>query len=231
MKSTTIEALDPIDQQDFAPALEGENNEQSAAPRLKVLLSAYSCLPNLGSEPGVGWNNVVEISKRHEVWAITIEEFREPIEAEIKINPLPHVHWVFVDIPKILMAGWKKGERGRRIHYMLWQYWAYRAGKQLHEQIHFDIIHHVTFVSYWTPNYLSLLDVPFVWGPVGGGDSTPLPYYRTLSWKSRIAELVRELVPFHQQRARSLRQKDCPELRDRFGDHRSNRRQDAPTRC
>ncbi len=139
MKTTTIEALDARDNINVVTSdnvlPEASNSEQSAAPRLKVLLSAYSCIPNLGSEPGVGWNNVLEISKRHEVWAITIEEFRAPIEAEIKLHPLPNVHWVFVDIPKILMTGWKKGEHGRRFHYMLWQYWAYREGKRLHEQI------------------------------------------------------------------------------------------------
>ncbi len=54
----------------------------------------------------------------------------------------------------------------------------------------------MTFVSYWTPDYLSLLDAPFVWGPVGGGDSTPLPYYRTMSWKSWFAELFRDTFRF-----------------------------------
>ena len=200
MKATTTDTLNPFDKKDLAAPTdlleEVASREQAAATPLKVLLSAYSCLPNLGSEPGVGWNNVIEISTRHEVWVLTIEEFREPIEAELALHPLPNVHWVFVDIPKILMTGWKKGERGRRIHYNLWQYWAYREGKRLHEQIHFDIVHHVTFVSYWTPSYLALLDTPFVWGPVGGGDSTPLPYYRTLSWKSRFMEFFRDSFRF-----------------------------------
>lgn len=174
--------------------------EHERGKRLKVLLSAYSCIPNFGSEPGVGWNNVKEISKLHDVWVLTMSEFRETIEAELEQNPMPNVHWSFVEIPKILLTGWKKGERGRRIHYMLWQIWAYRAAKRLHEQVQFDIAHHVTFVSYWTPDYVSLLNIPFVWGPVGGGDSTPLPYYPTLSWKSRITELIRDTFRFTSER-------------------------------
>ena len=40
--------------------------------KLKVLLSAYACEPNKGSEPGVGWNWLIEIAKlNHKVTVIT----------------------------------------------------------------------------------------------------------------------------------------------------------------
>ena len=38
---------------------------------MKILLSAYACEPNRGSEQGVGWSWAVELSKHHEVWVIT----------------------------------------------------------------------------------------------------------------------------------------------------------------
>ncbi len=169
------------------------SGELHPAQQLKVLLSAYSCAPNLGSEPGVGWHSVMQTARLHEVWVLTAAEQRAAIEREMAIRPLPNVHWVFVEVPSWLIF-WKKGERGRRIHYMLWQYWAYRAGKQLHQEIKFDIIHHVTFVSYWTPSYLAMLDAPFVWGPVGGGDGTPPAFYPILSPDSRNNELLRDVV-------------------------------------
>lgn len=170
----------------------GTAPERAEKP-LKVLMSAYSCSPHLGSEPGVGWNSVYQTAQRHEVWVLTAAEQREAIEAELKDNPMPNVHWSFIDIPQ-WMRWWKKGERGRRIHYTLWQYWAYLEGKRLHQQVSFDVVHHVTFVSYWTPSYLSMLGVPFVWGPVGGGDSTPESFYPTLSRKSQISERVRDTI-------------------------------------
>ncbi len=38
----------------------------------KILLSAYACEPNKGSEAGIGWNWVLEIAKRgHNVTVIT----------------------------------------------------------------------------------------------------------------------------------------------------------------
>jgi hypothetical protein len=38
---------------------------------MKILISAYSCEPGMGSEPGVGWNIAREVAKYHEVWVLT----------------------------------------------------------------------------------------------------------------------------------------------------------------
>jgi hypothetical protein len=41
------------------------------AKRLRILVSAYACEPYKGSEQGVGWNWVLELSKTKDVWVIT----------------------------------------------------------------------------------------------------------------------------------------------------------------
>ena len=46
----------------------------------KILLSAYSCGPNRGSEPGVGWNAAVAMAKHAEIHVLTSFEFKELIE-------------------------------------------------------------------------------------------------------------------------------------------------------
>jgi glycosyltransferase involved in cell wall biosynthesis len=58
----------------------------------------------------------------------------------------------------------------------------------------FDLIHHVTFVNYWLPSFLSLLPVPFVWGPVGGGESAPRTFCRTFSFRGKIYEFLRDIA-------------------------------------
>ena len=161
--------------------------------RLKVLLSAYACEPDRGSEPEVGWNWVKQISRFHEVWAITRANNREPIERVLGHHPIPNVHWVYFDLPR-WMRFWKKGERGVYPYYYLWQVGAYFVGKKLHRQVGFDLVHHVTFANYWLPSFLALLPVPFVWGPVGGGESTPKAFYKTFSPRSRFYEYLRNLV-------------------------------------
>ena len=58
----------------------------SPVKTLKILLSAYACEPNQGSEPGLGWNVAREVAKHYEVWVLTPEEHRPAIEAELALN-------------------------------------------------------------------------------------------------------------------------------------------------
>ncbi len=160
---------------------------------LKVLLSAYACEPGKGSEPAVGWNWARTISRFAEVWVITRANNRPAIERTLEAEPLPNIHWVYFDLPRWARF-WKKGQRGVHLYYYLWQMGIYRLARRLHQQVGFDLVHHVTFVNYWMPSFLTLLPVPFVWGPVGGGDATPRAFYRTFSWRGKGYEYTRDLI-------------------------------------
>jgi glycosyltransferase involved in cell wall biosynthesis len=162
---------------------------------MKILISAYSCEPGRGSEPGVGWNIAREIAKYHEVWVLTrSDESQEIIEAELTRNPVPNLHFVYFTLPF-----WKDslrwGQSGAmQIHYYLWQIQAYFVARRLHREIGFNIIHHVTFVKYSSPSFLSLLPVPFIWGPVGGGESAPKSFWQDFSWRAKAYEIARNFV-------------------------------------
>ena len=41
--------------------------------KLKIFVSAYACEPGMGSEIGVGWHWVLEMSKYFELWVLTRE--------------------------------------------------------------------------------------------------------------------------------------------------------------
>ena len=177
---------------------------------MKVLLSAYSCEPGMGSERGVGWNIVREVAKYHEVWVLTRpDESKEAIEAELARNPIPNLHFVYFTLP-FWWDSRKWGQSGAmQIHYYLWQIQAYFVARKLHRQIDFDIVHHVTFVKYSSPSFLSLLPIPFVWGPLGGGESAPKPFWQDFDSKARLYEIARsitrrlgELDPFVRYTAR-----------------------------
>jgi glycosyltransferase involved in cell wall biosynthesis len=160
---------------------------------MKVLLSAYACEPGKGSEPGIGWNWVRQIARFAEVWVITRSNNREAIEKALAEEPLPNVHWVYFDLPRWARF-WKKGQRGVHLYYYLWQVGIYFLARRLHRQVGFDLIHHVTFGNYWLPSFLALLPVPFVWGPVGGGESAPRAFYKTFSFRGRIYEFLRDIA-------------------------------------
>lgn len=175
----------------------------------KVLASVYSCQPNRGSEPGAGWNFILQFSKFAEVWAVTDGENRPSIEKYMANHPIENVHWVYYDVPKWFYPDWMM-QRFRRIHYNLWQLGMYyNVAKPLHKKINFDVVHHLTWAQYWTASYLSLLDTTFVWGPVGGAESAPHSFYKSLSFWGKFWEYARDFVrtlseyhPFVRKQAR-----------------------------
>jgi glycosyltransferase involved in cell wall biosynthesis len=123
---------------------------------------------------------------------ITRSNNRQDIDAFLALESLPNVHWIYFDLPR-WASFWKRGVRGLRTYYHCWQLGAYLKARRLHRNIRFDLAHHVTFGSYWMPIFLPLLPVPFVWGPVGGGESAPRVLRKALSVRGRIYESARDL--------------------------------------
>lgn len=161
--------------------------------RLKVLLSAYACEPGKGSEPGAGWNMAREMASYHEVWVLTRSNNRSLIEAEMARNPVPGLHFVYYDLPR-WASWWKRGKRGLQLYYYLWQLGAYRVARRLHREVGIDLAQHATFGVYWRPSLLALLPVPFIWGPVGGGESAPDTFRNDFGLRGRIYETTRDFA-------------------------------------
>lgn len=159
---------------------------------MKVLLSAYACEPGRGTEPGVGWNAAWEIAKYHEVWVLTRpDDGREAIEAELQRNPNPNLHFVYFTLP-IFGSLWRQGSSiAFLIHYYFWQIQAFFVARRLHQEIDFDLAHHVTFVRHSSPSFLVLLPIPTIWGPVGGGESAPAPFWQDFSFRNKVYEILR----------------------------------------
>lgn len=153
-------------------------------------MSAYSCDPTRGSEPGVGWNLVREMARRHRVWAITRRKNEPAIADALQRAPLPNLRMVYLDVPRRLLA-FKRGQIGIEIYYRLWQRLARRIVDRLHRDVQLDVTQHVTFVRYWAPTALADVPVPFIWGPVGGGETAPAPFLRDFDRRGRAYEALR----------------------------------------
>ena len=175
---------------------------------LNILVSAYACRPSEGSEPSIGWNFIKEVAKYHQVWLITRANNYASLEAELQTNPIPGLHIIYCDLPQWVQL-LNKGQKIVQLHYYIWQIVAYLKARQLYCQIQFDLVHHVTYVKYWSPSFLALLPVPFIWGPVGGGESMPESFLADLGIRGKIYEGLRnaarhlsELDPFVQLTAK-----------------------------
>ncbi len=160
--------------------------------RLKVLISAYACEPNKGSEPGVGWNFVTTMAKYHDLTVLTRSNNKKIIAEYLNNKPV-HIAFVYHDLPK-WASWWKKGNRGIQLYYYLWQLTAIPIVKRCHRKSKFDLCQHVTFVKYWVPSCLAWLGIPFIWGPVGGGDSTAKGFLKGAGLKGIIYELARNFT-------------------------------------
>lgn len=161
---------------------------------MKVLISAYSCEPGKGSEPGIGWNIAWQIAKQHEVWVLTRpDESGHAIEAELQRNPMPNLHIYYLNLP-IWAGAWNWGLAAMQLHYYLWQIQAYFIARRLHKAIGFDLVHHVTFGRYSSPSFLSFLPIPFIWGPLGGGEAAPQAFQQDFSLQGRLYEVLRNLI-------------------------------------
>ncbi len=162
--------------------------------RLKILLSAYACEPGKGSEPGVGWNFARHLADHHEVWVLTRANNRQVIEDELARNPVPGLNFIYHDLPA-WSSFWKRGQKGVQLYYYLWQLTAIPVVRQLHCEMKFDLVQHVTFVKYWAPSALAFLEgVPFIWGPVGGGESAPVAFWPSFGLRGILYETLRSLA-------------------------------------
>jgi glycosyltransferase involved in cell wall biosynthesis len=163
---------------------------------MKILLSAYACEPNRGTEPGVGWNTAVSLTKYHQIWVFTSNTHRAAIDAELAVHPVTNLQFVYLD-PFGWIYDWsqesKKSTWDVHIHYYLWQIWAYFVGRAMNRSIGFDLVHHLTYGKYSAPSFLSFLPIPFCWGPIGGAESAPATFWQDFSLRARTYEVFRTL--------------------------------------
>lgn len=162
---------------------------------MKILLSAYACEPNKGSEPGVGWSWAVELAKHYDVWVITRDNNQPTIEQYLNSNPEyknKNLHFIYVGLSRKLTF-WKKGRRGMRLFYMMWQKKAANVAAQWHNNIKFDLVQHITFVSYTQVTYMYKLGIPLIWGPVSGGENIPVGIDLNMTSRERLIEIVRRI--------------------------------------
>jgi glycosyltransferase involved in cell wall biosynthesis len=160
-----------------------------------VLISAYSCCPDWGSEPGVGWGRVTEIARYCDVWVLTNKNGMQPrIDAYLdKHGPIPNLEFVY--IPR---RRWELvvGARGllKYVAYRSWLRRAFRVAQSLHAQVGFDIAHHITFTGFREPSYLYKLGIPFVWGPVGGAQNYPWRFLLGAGLSGAASEAMRSVL-------------------------------------
>ncbi len=163
--------------------------------RARILMMAYACSPWRGSEAGAGWHTAVEAARYCDTWVIC-----EGATFEGEIRRYIHEHGSprglrFVYLPEKRWAGpaWRIPGAGY-LSYNLWQRRALRLARGLHEEVGFDLVHHVNIIGFREPGYLWKLGVPFVWGPVGGTQNHPWSFLTEADLGGALLEAVRNVA-------------------------------------
>ena len=167
---------------------------------LNVLVNAYACSPNMGSEPGMGWNWCVNLAKYCELFIITEGEFRDKIEATVPMLPQgSNMHFYYNPIPdRVRQMCWNQGDWRFYKYYKDWQKKTADIVRDLCEKEKIDILHQLNMIGFREPGYLWKVsretEIPFVWGPVGGLKQFPSAYARGGSLRMYLFMLLKNVL-------------------------------------
>ena len=158
---------------------------------MKVLLSAYCCLPNAGSENAIGWNWALGIAAcGHHTYVITRAIHRNAIETACERDSIQNPQFQFHDMSPTIQKLYKV-PFGNYVHYFLWQYTAAKVAVRVHAKERFDLVQHITWGNFRFPSFMWKLGVPFIFGPVAGGEDTPKKLRRGLGLRGRVWDFLR----------------------------------------
>lgn len=178
---------------------------------MKVLVNAYACSPNQGSEPGMGWNFVRCLSEKNELHIITESKYKKDILFYLENNPSEFSHCRFYFIKRerhnLLRKIWPPSYYW---FYKSWQKKVLKFALELDKKENFDLVHQLNMIGYREPGYLWKMHKPFIWGPIGGFNITPWNLLYTMGLYGLVFYLSRNIINFFQMHT-SIRVKEAME--------------------
>lgn len=153
----------------------------------KLLFSAFSFLPDRGSEPGVGWNWAVRAAQNKDldVTVLTRSKCRAKVEPAAEKLGLSNLHFIYVP------SSAKLREKSIYLEYVAWQHAAYRYMKKNYGPEDFDCLWHTTFGNVFLPIWTHKLPYKFIWGPMGGGEYVRPAFYKSFPFKSSLSHRLK----------------------------------------
>jgi len=159
---------------------------------MRILLSAFACDPEEGSEAGLGWSWAYQLAKAgHDVLVFARDEHRPAIEKKLSSLNLPNLRFEY---PVVRSVRFWMPVVDVLPYYICWQWSALFRARQLNREKPFDVVQHITYAVFRHASYLYLVNAPFIFGPVGGGEHAPAALLVSMSAKARRYETLRNLV-------------------------------------
>lgn len=162
---------------------------QTNIKMISILINAYACSPNMGSEPGMAWNWCINLAKYCELHIITEGEFKEKIETVLPTLPQgKNMYFYYNPVSdEIRTMCWNQGDWRFYKYYKEWQWKTYEMAKEIIAKQHIDIVHQLNMIGFREPGYLWKIEKkPFVWGPVDAKEKFPTAYLRGINLKAKL---------------------------------------------
>ena len=166
-----------------------EQRHETALKRPHLLVFAYACEPDRGSEPGAGWGLVRALTAFADCTVLVGTEHVPAIRRWQAEHPASSLE--FVEVRERWMT--PPARRHRLTRFVIYIWWlgrAHRVGAGLHRRAPFEAIWHATYSTYWLPTPAGRFDVPCAWGPVGGAVVTPWRLWSVLGWRGILSEML-----------------------------------------
>lgn len=174
---------------------------------ISVLINAYACAPNMGSEPGMAWNWITNLANHCKVYVITEGEWRKEIEEAMeKLPQKRNIIFFFNPVSqKIRKMCWNQGDWRFYFYYKKWQKKTLQLAYQIILENDIDVIHQLNMIGFREPGYLwKIEDKPFIWGPVDAKSSFPIKYLKGADLKTNLYLRLKNLLT-HIQLKTSIR--------------------------
>ncbi len=158
---------------------------------MRILLSAVACHPDQGSEGAVGWKSALAIARHHKVHVITHTDNKKDIEKYIQRSGKTNPSFTYFGKGGPYHENRLIARGQSWLRYLAWMRESLSQARALLAKEPFDLVHHATYSTYRVACPLWRLGLPFVFGPVGGGEKLPWIAAGSMSCGQRAQEAVR----------------------------------------
>lgn len=164
---------------------------------LSILINAYACSPNMGSEPGMAWNWCINLAKHCELHIITEGEFKDNIEKALQTLPQgKNMHFYYNPVSdKVRQMCWNQGDWRFYYYYNKWQKKTLEIANEIIKEYQIDLIHQLNMVGFREPGYLwKIENKPFIWGPIAGIGSIPFSFMKDSNLKFKLFYILKNQI-------------------------------------
>lgn len=167
--------------------------------RSRLLMLSYCFSPNGTMEERNGWQRAISSSKDFDVTvlyrpSVAVSELEKHVPRDIRPGGLTFIPvsegWLSLALSKIELLFYSR--------YRHWHRLAYHVAAKLHSDDPFAISHLVTLCGFREPGFVWQLDIPHVWGPIGGTHHFPRSFLKSLDWWNQYRERIRSWINHYQ---------------------------------